>query len=256
MSHHLVCFEDVGFSYPGGPPALEGVTLTLHHGEAIALVGGNGAGKSTLLHHLVGVLWATRGTVRIGDVPVLPTTLAAVRRSVGLVFQDPDDQLFMPTVGEDVAYGPAKLGLPPAEVEAQVRAALERVGIPHLRDRAPFRMSFGEKRLAALAAVLALSPDVLALDEPSANLDPLARRRLIGLLRSFEHTRIVATHDLDLALEVCHRTVVLSHGKVVADGPSDVLLRDEALLASAGLERPLGLLGAPVPAPPPPPHSH
>jgi cobalt/nickel transport system ATP-binding protein len=230
--------------------------VTLHHGEAVAVVGGNGAGKSTLLQHLVGILQADRGTVHVGEVPVLPSTLAAVRRTVGLVFQDPDDQLFMPTVGEDVAYGPAKLGLPAAEVEALVEAALARVGILHLKERAPFRMSYGEKRLAALAAVLALSPDVLALDEPSANLDPLARRRLIGLLRSFEHTRIVATHDMDLALEVCGRTVVLAHGRVVADGPSAQILTDAALLASAGLERPLGLLGAPEPAPATATHSH
>jgi cobalt/nickel transport system ATP-binding protein len=244
MSHHLVIFEDVGFRYPGGVDALQGVSLTIHHGEAVALVGGNGAGKSTLLQHLVGVLWPTHGRVRVGDVPLVKETLAAVRRTVGLVFQDPDDQLFMPTVGEDVAYGPARMGLPAEDVEARVQGALERVGIAHLRQRAPFRMSFGEKRLAALAAVLAMSPDILALDEPSANLDPLARRRLISLLGSFEHTRIVATHDLDLALDVCSRTVVLCKGRVVADGPSRQILTDDALLASAGLERPLRLSGA------------
>jgi cobalt/nickel transport system ATP-binding protein len=243
MSHHLVVFEDVGYCYPGGVEALQGVSLTIHHGEAVALVGGNGAGKSTLLQHLVGVLWPTRGRVRVGDMPVVRATLAAIRRTVGLVFQDPDDQLFMPTVGEDVAYGPSRMGLPPEDVQAQVQGALERVGIAHLRDRAPYRMSFGEKRLAALAAVLAMSPDILALDEPSANLDPLARRRLIALLASFEHTRIVATHDLDLALDVCSRTVVLSKGRVLADGPSSEILTDDALLASAGLERPLRLLG-------------
>jgi cobalt/nickel transport system ATP-binding protein len=250
MSHHLVVFEDVSYSYPGGQDALRNVSLTIHHGESVALVGGNGAGKSTLLHHLVGVLWPKSGRVRVGDVPVVRGTLATVRRTVGLTFQDPDDQLFMPTVGEDVAYGPSRMGLPADEVEARVRAALERVGISHLRERAPFRMSFGEKRLAALAAVLAMSPDILALDEPSANLDPLARRRLIGLLRSFEHTRIIATHDLDLALDICTRTVVLSKGSVVADGPSEKILTDDALLASASLERPLQLLGrgtAPTP---------
>jgi cobalt/nickel transport system ATP-binding protein len=180
----------------------------------------------------------------VGDVPVVPATLPTVRRTVGLVFQDPDDQLFMPTVGEDVAFGPARMDLPPEDVEARVRDALERVGIAHLRERAPFRMSFGEKRLAALAAVLSMSPAILALDEPSANLDPLARRRLIGLLKSFDHTRIIATHDLDLALEVCSRVVVLGSGRVLADGPTEQILRDDALLARASLERPLRLQGA------------
>jgi cobalt/nickel transport system ATP-binding protein len=242
MSHHRIDFEDVSYCYPDGTAALEAISLTIGHGESVALVGGNGAGKSTLLQHLVGVLWPSRGRVRVGGAPVVRETLALIRRAVGLVFQDPDDQLFMPTVGEDVAYGPSRMGLPPEEVAARVRDALERVGILHLRDRAPFRMSFGEKRLAALAAVLAMSPDILALDEPSANLDPLARRRLIGLLGSFEHTRIVATHDLDLALDVCARTIVLSKGRIVADGTSKRILADGVLLASAGLERPLRLL--------------
>ena len=244
MSHHLVVFQDVSYRYPGGIEALQGVSMTIHHGEAVALVGGNGAGKSTLLLHLVGALLPSSGQVRVGDVPVVPATLPTVRRTVGLVFQDPDDQLFMPTVGEDVAFGPARMDLPPEDVEARVRDALERVGIAHLRERAPFRMSFGEKRLAALAAVLSMSPAILALDEPSANLDPLARRRLIGLLKSFDHTRIIATHDLDLALEVCSRVVVLGSGRVLADGPTEQILRDDALLARASLERPLRLQGA------------
>ncbi len=241
MSHHRVAFEGVSYRYPGGVEALQAVSLTILHGEAVALVGGNGAGKSTLLQHLVGVLRPTRGKVRVGDLPVVPSTLPAIRRAVGLVFQDPDDQLFMPTVGEDVAFGPARMGLPPEDVEARVADALARVGIEHLRGRAPFRMSFGEKRLAALASVLAMSPSILALDEPSANLDPLARRRLIGLLRSFEHMRIIATHDLDLALDVCSRVIVLSQGRVVADGAAERILRDDALLASASLERPMRL---------------
>ena len=244
MSHHLVSFNDVTYRYPGGPEALQGVSVTIHHGEAVALVGSNGAGKSTLLQHLVGTLLPTSGQVRVGDVPVVPSTLPTVRRTVGLVFQDPDDQLFMPTVGEDVAFGPARMDLPPEEVEARVVDALQRVGIAHLRARAPFRMSFGEKRLAALAAVLAMSPAILALDEPSANLDPLARRRLIGLLKSFDHTRILATHDLDMALDVCSRVVVLGGGRVLADGPADQILRDEELLTRASLERPLRLQGS------------
>jgi cobalt/nickel transport system ATP-binding protein len=245
LSHHLVAVSDLAFTYPDGTPALEGVTFTLHHGESVGLVGANGAGKSTLLLHLAGVLVASRGSVRVGDWPVTPRTLPQVRRSVGMVFQDPDDQLFMPTVEDDVAFGPASLGLPPDEVEAQVSAALDRVGALHLRRRPPHRLSAGEKRAVAIATVLAMSPGVLVMDEPSSNLDPRARRRLIEQLRAFEHTKIIATHDLDLVLDVCARTIVLAGGRAVADGPSRELLADEAVLGRAGLERPLRLQGCP-----------
>ena len=245
MSHHLVAVKDLHFAYPDGTPALDGVTFTLHHGEAVGLVGGNGAGKSTLLLHLAGVLAPRSGEVRVGDWPVTPGTLREVRRSVGLVFQDPDDQLFMPTVEDDVAFGPRQLGLDEREVDARVEDALTRVGASHLRHRAPHRLSGGEKRAAAIAAVLAMAPSVLVLDEPSSNLDPASRRALIDQLRAFEHTKIVASHDLDLVLEVCQRTIVLAGGKVVADGPTAEVLSDDALLARARLERPLRLQGCP-----------
>jgi cobalt/nickel transport system ATP-binding protein len=221
------------------------VTFTLHHGESVGLVGANGAGKSTLLLHLAGALLPGQGTVRVGDWPVTASTLAQVRRSLGLVFQDPDDQLFMPTVEDDVAFGPANLGLPPEEVEAHVVSALTQVGVLHLRRRAPHHLSGGEKRAVAIAAVLAMSPDVLVMDEPSSNLDPRARRQLIGQLRAFEHTKIVATHDLDLVLDVCARTIILARGRVAADGPTGELLADEALMHRCGLERPLRLQGCP-----------
>ncbi|HTQ42773.1 MAG TPA: ABC transporter ATP-binding protein [Polyangiaceae bacterium] len=245
MSHHLVSVSDLRFAYPDGTPALQGVTFTLHHGESVGLVGANGAGKSTLLLHLAGVLVASHGAVRVGDVPVTPRTLPQVRRCVGTVFQDPDDQLFMPTVEEDVAFGPASLGLPQDEVEARIVAALERVGALHLRRRPPHRLSGGEKRAVAISTVLPMSPDVLVMDEPSSNLDPRARRRLIEQLRLFEHTKIIATHDLDLVLDVCARTIVLSGGRVVADGPTRELLADDAVLERSGLERPLRLQGCP-----------
>jgi cobalt/nickel transport system ATP-binding protein len=245
MSHHLVSVRDLRFAYPDGTPALDGVSFTLHHGEAVGLVGGNGAGKSTLLLHLAGVLRATSGEVRVGDWPVTPGTLRQVRRSLGLVFQDPDDQLFMPTVEDDVAFGPRQLGLPEPEVEARVADALDRVGAAHLRRRPPHRLSGGEKRAAAIAAVLAMGPSVLVLDEPSSNLDPAARRALIAQLCAFEHTKIVASHDLDLVLDVCRRVIVLAGGKVVADGPSHEVLADDALLARARLERPLRLQACP-----------
>jgi len=168
-----------------------------------------------------------------------------VRRSLGLVFQDPDDQLFMPTVEDDVAFGPRQLGLPEPEVELRVADALGRVGATHLRRRPPHRLSGGEKRAAAIAAVLAMGPSVLVLDEPSSNLDPASRRALIAQLCAFEHTKIVASHDLDLVLDVCRRVLVLSGGKVVADGPSHEVLSDDELLAAARLERPLRLQACP-----------
>ena len=241
MSHHLVELRDVTFVYPDGTPGLEAVNLRVTHGEAVALVGPNGAGKSTLLAHLVGFLEPTRGEVRVGDIPLTPKTLAQVRRTVGYLTQDPDDQLFMSTVGEDVAFAPRCQGLPEPDVERRVRQALETVGAVHLHDRPPYRLSVGEKRRVALAAVLAGGPDILALDEPSAGLDPRARRQCIALLKAFDHTRIIATHDLDLALEVCARTVILMDGRILADGPTGELMRDTQLMESAGLELPLSL---------------
>ncbi len=241
MSHHLVEARNVCFAYPGGAPALQDVSFRITHGEAVALVGANGAGKSTLLLHLNGCLMPASGEVRIGDAPLTRATLAAARRAVGLVFQDPDDQLFMPTVFEDVAFGPLNAGLPPGEAERRARAALERVGLAGLGDRPPYRLSAGEKRAVAIATVLAMAPDILVMDEPSSHLDPRGRRRLIGLLKSFEHTRIIATHDLELVVEVCSRAIVLDGGKVVADGPARELLNDEALMLAHGLERPHSL---------------
>lgn len=246
MSHHTIDVADLSFDYPDGTAALNGVSFHITHGESIALVGANGAGKSTLLLHLNGFLTPRVGSVRIGDTPVTKTTLPIIRRTVGTVFQDPDDQLFMPTVFEDVAFGPMNLGLPAQEIETRVATVLERVGAAHLRERPPYRLSGGEKRAVAIATALAMSPDVLVMDEPSSNLDPRARRRLIELLRGFEHTKIIATHDLDLALEVCERTIVMSAGEVAADGRTPDLFADAALLDRCGLERPLTLQSCPV----------
>lgn len=246
MSHHLLEVQDLAYTYPDGTPALRGVSFRLTHGEAVGIVGANGAGKSTLLLILAGVFLPTAGRVRVGEVPLTGRTLSLVRRRVGLVFQDPDDQLFMPTVGEDVAFGPRNLGLPPGDVEGLVSGALGTVGAGHLRNRPPYRLSAGEKKAAALAAVLAMQPDVLVLDEPSAGLDPSARRRLGGLLAGFTHTRILATHDLDLVWDLCPRTILLREGRVLADGPTTAILQDEKILAEGGLEKPLRLQGCPV----------
>ncbi|OGP87085.1 MAG: cobalt ABC transporter ATP-binding protein [Deltaproteobacteria bacterium RBG_13_65_10] len=238
MSHHIVEVRDLFFAYPDGTEALNGVSFRIEHGGAVALVGANGAGKSTLLLHLNGYLPTTRGEVRIGDTPLTRETAAMARRAVGMVFQDPDDQLFMPTVAEDVAFGPLNAGLPPDQVACRVASALERVGMAHVRERPPYRLSAGEKRAVAIATVLAMSPDILVMDEPSSNLDPRARRRLIELLRSFEHTKIIAAHDLELVVEVCARVIVLDGGRVVVDGPTRDILNDEALMLAHGLERP------------------
>jgi cobalt/nickel transport system ATP-binding protein len=246
MKQPAVECEKLHFHYPDGTAALHDVSLRVAHGEAVAIVGANGAGKSTLLLHLAGCLRPTGGGVRIGDVEVTGATLAAVRRVVGLLMQDPDDQLFMPTVLEDAAFGPLNMGMSSEDASASALRALETVGAAHLRARPPHRLSHGEKRRAAIAAVLAMGPEILALDEPSDGLDPRARRQLIALLKGFTQTRLIATHDLDLAMEVCARTVILKKGRIAADGPTDRLLRDRASLADCGLELPPRLQGCPV----------
>lgn len=245
MSHHIVEARDLEYVYPDGTVALRGVSFRIEHGESVGIVGANGAGKSTLLLHLNGCLIATKGTVRIGDFPVTPATLHHIRRSVGTIFQDPNDQLFMPTVEEDVAFGPLNMSLPADEVERRVRESLDSVNAAHLRTRPPYKLSGGEKRAVAIASVLAMSPDILVMDEPTSGLDPRARRRLIELLRGFAHTKIIASHDLDMIMDLCQRTIVLHEGIVLADGPTDDVLADEALLARAGLELPLRLQGCP-----------
>jgi cobalt/nickel transport system ATP-binding protein len=228
------------FAYPDGTPALDGVGFRVHAGESVAVVGANGAGKSTLLLALNGLVTPSAGEARIGEVPVTPATRAQIHRTVGYVFQDADDQLFMATVREDVAFGPLNLGLAAAEVEARVQAALETVGAAHLAGRAPYRLSGGEKRAVAIAGVLAMQPSVLLLDEPSAGLDPASRRRLITLLNSFSHTKLVATHDLDLVLDTCSRVLVMRDGRIEADGTAAAVFSDAALLARCHLEPPLG----------------
>jgi len=241
MSHHVVEVRDLAFAYPDGTEALKGVSFRITHGECVAVIGGNGAGKSTLLQHLNGYLMPVCGTVRVGDFSLTRETAAAVRRSVGMVFQDADDQLFMPTVFEDVAFGPLNFGLSAGDVEERAMSALERVGMAHLRARPPYKLSAGEKRAVAIATVLAVLPDVLVMDEPSSNLDPRGRRRLIELLRTFEHTRIIATHDLEMVVEICPRVIVLDGGQVVADGSTAAILGDEALMLKHGLEKPHSL---------------
>jgi cobalt/nickel transport system ATP-binding protein len=246
MSHHIVEVKGLTHVYPDGTKALDNIGLRITHGESVALVGPNGAGKSTLLHHLNGYLTPTTGIVRIGDYPLTKDTLREVRRTVGMIFQDPDDQLFMPTVFDDVAFGPFNLGLPREEVEVRVTAALKRLGIAHLKDKPPYRLSAGEKRRAAIATVLSMTPDILVLDEPTTGLDPLGRRQIIAILKEFTHTKIIATHDLDLVLDLCPRTIILFGGQVRSDGLTMDIFEDDALLEECHLERPLSMQGCPV----------
>jgi cobalt/nickel transport system ATP-binding protein len=246
MSHHIVEVRHLRHTYPDGTAALRDVSFRITHGESVAIIGANGAGKSTLLLHLNGSLAATGGEIRIGDFPLTKGTLPDIRRTVGMVFQDPDDQLFMPTVHDDVAFGPLNLGLPVEEVEQRVRDALDRVGAGHLVRKPPYHLSGGEKKRVAIATVLSMSPDILVMDEPTSGLDPFARRQLMALLREFRHTRIFTSHDLDMVLDLCERTIVLHEGEVRADGPTSELFMDEALLAECRLEKPLALQGCPI----------
>lgn len=227
------------YRYPGGHCALDGIDLTIAHGERVALLGPNGAGKTTFMLHLNGLLRG-EGSLEVAGLQVGKDVLHALRARVGLVFQDPDDQLFMPTVEEDVAFGPRNLGLDRAEVGLRVRDALAAVRMEDRAQRGPHELSMGERRRAAIATVLAMRPRLLVLDEPSASLDPRSRRELLEILAAFHHTMLVTTHDLPLAAQLCERAVVLAEGRIVADGPCDEVLADEATLADHDLELPLG----------------
>ncbi|MGY1915765.1 energy-coupling factor ABC transporter ATP-binding protein [Blastococcus sp. SYSU DS0973] len=236
--------EDLAFAYPDGHQALFGVDLRVERGERVALLGPNGAGKTTLVLHLNGILRAGRGQVTVAGLPVQKKTLQEIRRRVGVVFQDPDDQLFMPTVGEDVAFGPRNLGLPEEEVAARVAAALETVRMADTTDRPPHHLSFGQRRRVAVATVLAMQPEIVVLDEPSSNLDPAGRRELAEVLADLPVTLLMVTHDLPYAAQLCARSVILDGGTVVADGPTGELLTDAPLLAAHRLELPYGFTPA------------
>lgn len=233
--------NDLKYRYHDGTEALRGVSFALAPGECVALLGPNGSGKSTLLLHLNGLLpekLSAGGAVRIHGEMVTAENLAAIRRQVGLLFQDPDDQLFCPTVAEDVAFGPRQFGLGENEIAARVQKTLAQVGLPTLGHRATHHLSHGEKRRICLAGVLACEPAVLVLDEPTSGLDPRGRREFKALLRAIPATKLIATHDLEMAVELCPRAIVLDCGRIVADGRTMDLLADESLMLAHGLERP------------------
>jgi cobalt/nickel transport system ATP-binding protein len=246
MTTPVLDVRGLAYAYPGGEQALFGVDLHVHRGEQVALLGPNGAGKTTLVLHLNGILTAGAGSVTVSGLPVEKATHREIRRRVGIVFQDPDDQLFMPTVRDDVAFGPANYGLTGAELDTRVHAALHAVGMLEVIDRAPHHLSFGQRRRVAIATVLAMQPEILVLDEPSSNLDPASRRELAEILRGLDVTLLMVTHDLPYALELCPRSVVLSGGTVVADGPTTQILGNDELMRSHRLELPHGFaLGEP-----------
>lgn len=241
MSHHYLRFDDMHYRYPNGYEALCGVSFRITHGEKVALVGANGAGKSTLLLHTNGLLMPSQGGVVLGGIALTHRTLPLVRQSVGLVFQDSDNQLFMPTVEEDVAFGPSNMRLEPEEIRRRVTEALDAVGALDLRGESPFRLSGGQKKRVAIATVLAMEPSVLVMDEPTSNLDPRARRQIIDLIRRFSHTTLIATHDMEMVLDLCDRTIVMKEGRIVADGSTRHVFGDLALLEECGLEQPCEL---------------
>jgi len=233
----------LSYAYPDGTFALHDVSLRVQRGERVAVLGANGAGKTTLVLHLNGVLGGGPGTVRIGGLLVDPGDRAALRecrRRVGIVFQDPDDQLFMPTVAQDVAFGPANLGVTGAQLAGVVDEALDAVGMTGVGERSPHHLSFGQRRRVAVATVLAMRPEILVLDEPTSNLDPASRRELSDVLRGLDLTVLVVTHDLPYALELCPRSIILDGGRVVADGPTLELLADDELMRANRLELPFG----------------
>jgi len=240
MSAPALEVRSVVFAYPDGHQALFGVDFTVAVDERVALLGPNGAGKTTLVLHLNGIYLPDHGEVRVAGLPVVKEHLPEIRRRVGIVFQDPDDQLFMPTVRDDVAFGPANLGLRGTELDARVDEALAAVGMTGAADRPPHHLSFGQRRRVAAATVLAMRPDILVLDEPSSNLDPAARREFADIVRSLGMTTLMVTHDLPYALELCPRAIVMNEGRIVADGPTREILTDVALMRANRLELPFG----------------
>ncbi|MFN2417938.1 MAG: energy-coupling factor ABC transporter ATP-binding protein [Candidatus Limnocylindria bacterium] len=230
--------EHLHYAYPDGFEALRGIDLRIARGERMALVGPNGAGKSTLMLHLNGINRPSHGSLHVAGMTVDRRNIKRIRADVGLVFQDPDDQLFSPTVFDDVAFGPLHMGVPPDEIHRRVERALEAVGMGGFERRLPSHLSIGQRKRVSLATVLSMDPSVLVFDEPSAGLDPRGRRQLIELLRSLSQTVIVATHDMRLVADVLPRTIVMDEGLVVADGTTAEILGDAALLERHGLERP------------------
>ncbi|MGN0277280.1 MAG: energy-coupling factor ABC transporter ATP-binding protein [Hominisplanchenecus sp.] len=241
MKETYLSVEQVSFSYEKGKEILKDVSFAAQRTESIGIVGANGVGKSTLLKLLVGLALNFEGSIQVDGVPVSKDTLSSIRRKIGYVFQDSDSQLFLSTAYEDVAFAPRNYGFSASEVDERVNAALAMTGISHLRDKQIYKMSGGEKKLVSIATILSLTPDIILMDEPSIALDPKNRRNLIRLLNSFSHLKIIASHDLDMILDTCSRTIVMWEGRIVWDGPTEEILTNQRFLEEHGLELPLGL---------------
>ena len=239
MSHIHIDVEHVSFGYDKNHRVLEDICLHAGETDSIGLVGANGVGKSTFLKLLVGLSLDFTGDIRVEEIPVQRETLSQIREKIGYVFQDSDSQLFVSTAFEDIAFAPRNYGLPEAEVENRVTNALEMTGISHLRDKQIYKMSGGEKKLVSIATILSMTPDIILMDEPSIALDPRNRRNLIRILNSFEHLKIIASHDLDMIWDTCERTILMAEGKIISDGPTKEILSDKELLEANGLELPL-----------------
>jgi cobalt/nickel transport system ATP-binding protein len=240
MKTKVIEIRDLNYSYPDGNEALKGVNIDIYQNETIGIIGPNGAGKTTLLLYISGLLNANGG-IKICDLELNKSNLAEIRKKIGLVFQDPQDQLFMPTVFEDVAFGPVNMKKERQVIESSVHEALKEVDMLDSIDRMSYHLSFGEKKRVALATVLAMEPEILILDEPSSNLDPKARRHLIGILKNIKATKIISGHDLEMILEICNRVILLDNSKVIYEGETLQILSDEALMHSHGLEVPLSI---------------
>ncbi len=244
MSHIHIDVEHVNFAYENGKTILSDVSFHASENDSIGLIGANGVGKSTLLKLLVGLNLNYEGSIRVMDIPVEKQTLSQVRSRIGYVFQDSDSQLFMTTAYEDVAFAPRNYGLPEDEVQKRVEQALCMTGIEHLRDKQIYKMSGGEKKLVSIATILSMTPDIILMDEPSIALDPCNRRNLIRILNFFEHLKIIASHDLDMILDTCSRTILMADGKIIRDGETKEILSDRKLLEENGLELPLCMQGS------------
>lgn len=244
MSNINIDVENVSFGYEKGTEILSQISLHASGADSIGIIGANGVGKSTFLKLLVGLYLDFEGTIRIEDTIVQKSTLPLIRSKIGYVFQDSDSQLFMTTAYDDIAFAPRNYGLSESEVQSRVEQALRLTGIEHLRDKQIYKMSGGEKKLVSIATILSMTPDIILMDEPSIALDPRNRRNLIRILNSFEHLKIIASHDLDLILDTCERTILMSNGRIICDGPTKEILTDKELLEANGLELPFCLQGA------------
>lgn len=241
MSHIRIDVEHVSFGYETGKEVLKEISFHAGEGESVGLIGANGVGKSTLLKMLVGLNLQFSGTIRVENIPVEKNTLAEIRSRIGYVFQDSDSQLFMNTAYDDIAFAPRNYGLSEEEVERRVNQALAMTGITYLKERQIYKMSGGEKKLVSIATILSMTPDIILMDEPSIALDPKNRRNIIHILNSFDHLKVIASHDLDMILDTCERTILMADGAIVADGPTKEILTDRELLERNHLELPLCL---------------